>query len=81
MSNARHVTAKTPAQAKADLDRRGIPIAAFARKHGLHYGTVCQVLTGAKKGRRGEAHRAAVLLGIKRGVAGSVVDIAIEDPL
>lgn len=81
MSNATDFATKTPAEAKADLDRRGIAIAAFARTHGLHYGTVCQVLTGAKKGRRGEAHRAAVLLGIKRGVAGAVVDVATKDAL
>lgn len=43
-------------------------VAAFARQHELPYGIVYQVLTGKKKGRRGAAHRAAVLLGIKAGI-------------
>lgn len=62
-----HAT-RTPAQAKAWLDEQGISIKAFADQHGLDPATTYQVLSGAKKGRRGEAHRAAVLLGIKEGV-------------
>ncbi|MGO1072692.1 DNA-binding protein [Lysobacter sp. CA199] len=73
MSNAKAIAntakLKSPDQAKADLEARGISIAEFARGHGLRYGTVYQVLTGKKKGRRGEAHRAAVLLGLKKGIA------------
>lgn len=59
---------RTCEQARAELDRQGLSIADFARMHELDYGTTYQVITGAKKGRRGEAHRAAVLLGIKEGV-------------
>ena len=58
----------TPEQARADLDRRGISIAEFSRKHGLNKNLVSDLLNGRIKGRRGEAHRAAVLLGIKDGV-------------
>lgn len=58
----------TPDQARAALDDQGVSIAEFARTHGLSYGITYQVLAGRKKGRRGEAHRAAVLLGLKRGV-------------
>jgi len=58
----------TPEQARADLDRRGISIAEFSRKHGLNKNLVSDLLNGRKKGRRGEAHRAAVLLRIKDGV-------------
>jgi hypothetical protein len=58
----------TPEQARADLDRRGISIAEFSRKHGLNKNLVSDLLNGRVKGRRGEAHRAAVLLGIKDGV-------------
>lgn len=50
------------------LEFEGLSIADFARQHGLRYETVYQVLTGQKKGRRGDAHRAAVLLGVKNGV-------------
>ena len=58
----------TPEQARADLDRRGISIAEFSRKHDLNKNLVSDLLNGRIKGRRGEAHRAAVLLGIKDGV-------------
>lgn len=57
----------TPAQAQACLIRQGKSVAAFAREHGLSRHTVYEVLSGKKKGRYGEAHRAAVLLGIKEG--------------
>jgi len=60
---------KTAEQVKADFEARGVPISDFAREHGLKLATVYQVLNGKKKGRRGEAHRAAVLLGIKAGIA------------
>lgn len=57
----------TPEQAKQALDREGKSIADFAREHDLDEPTVYQVLSGRKKGSRGQAHRAAVLLGIKLG--------------
>jgi gp16 family phage-associated protein len=57
----------TPAQAREALERQGKSICEFAREHGLDEPTVYQVLSGHKKGRRGEAHRAAVLLGLKAG--------------
>lgn len=58
----------TPEQARAALDRQGITIAQFCRENGLNKNLVSDLLNGRKKGRRGEAHRAAVLLGIKDGV-------------
>jgi gp16 family phage-associated protein len=58
----------TPEQARADLEKRGISIAEFSRKHDLNKNLVSDLLNGRLKGRRGEAHRAAVLLGIKDGV-------------
>lgn len=66
----------TPEQARADLDREGQSIAAFSRKHGLNKNLVSDLLNGRKKGKRGEAHRAAVLLGIKEGVVCTVVPAA-----
>ncbi len=42
-------------------------IAEFCRRHRLNKNLVSDLLNGRKKGRRGEAHRAAVLLGIKNG--------------
>lgn len=44
-------------------------IAEFCRMHELNKNLVSDLLNGRKKGRRGEAHRAAVLLGIKHGEA------------
>ncbi|AGZ37595.1 hypothetical protein PVLB_24080 [Pseudomonas sp. VLB120] len=43
-------------------------IAQFSRIHGLNKNLVSDLLNGRIKGLRGEAHRAAVLLGIKDGV-------------
>ena len=57
----------TPEQARAVLDRQGISIADFCRQHELNKNLVSDLLNGRKKGRRGQAHRAAVLLGIKEG--------------
>lgn len=57
----------TPEQARQALDHQGKSIADFAREHSLDEATVYQLLAGRKKGRRGEAHRAACLLGIKQG--------------
>ncbi|WP_024672869.1 DNA-binding protein [Pseudomonas syringae] len=58
----------TPEQARAALDRQGMSIAEFCRRHSLNKNLVSDLLNGRRKGRRGEAHRAAVLLGIKDGV-------------
>jgi gp16 family phage-associated protein len=57
----------TPEQARAQLDRAGISIAEFCRTYSLNKNLVSDLLNGRKKGRRGESHRAAVLLGIKQG--------------
>lgn len=57
----------TPEQARAELDRAGLSIAEFCRQHALNKNLVSDLLNGRKKGRRGESHRAAVLLGIKHG--------------
>ena len=58
----------TPEQARAALNERGMSIAEFSRIHGLNRQMVSDLLAGRKKGLRGETHRAAVLLGIKKGV-------------
>lgn len=57
----------TPEEARAKLEARGESVAAFARRQKIKPIAVYQVLYGLKKGRRGEAHRAAVALGIKAG--------------
>lgn len=54
--------------ARDALERRGQTVKDFAEQHSLNPSTVYAVLSGQNRGRRGEAHRAAVLLGIKDGV-------------
>jgi gp16 family phage-associated protein len=67
-------------QARKELDRRGISIAEFSRAHGLNPNLVSDLLAGRKKGLRGEAHRAAVLLGIKEGVIDDAGDFPPTSP-
>lgn len=55
--------------ARTRLELRGISVKDFAIENGLHPSTVYAVLNGQKKCLRGEAHRAAVLLGIKESPA------------
>lgn len=51
--------------ARKRLELQGISVKQFAEKNNIHVSTVYAVLNGQKKCLRGEAHRAAVLLGIK----------------
>lgn len=55
----------TPKQAKAWFKRNGICISEWCLAHGFNRYTVFDLLRGKRKGARGEAHEAAVLLGIK----------------
>lgn len=59
---------RTPEQVRADFERRGVNVTQWAREHGLTRQAVFAVLNGKTKGKRGDAHKAAVLLGIKDGV-------------
>jgi len=64
-------TLKTPDQARADFERRGLSIAAWARAHKVGRSLVYEILAGRKKCLRGDSHKVAVLLGMK---AGEIVD-------
>ena len=55
-------------QARDALDKRGQSAKDFAVLNNLNPSTVYAVLSCQSRCRRGEAHRAAVLLGIKDGV-------------
>lgn len=59
---------KTIQEVKAEMTRRGETAADWARKHGVSAELVRGVLRGSIKGRIGEAHKIAVLLGVKDGV-------------
>lgn len=58
----------SPQETKASLHKRGVTIREWARQNGLSERIVHEVLRGRFKGKYGQAHRAAVLLGIKDGV-------------
>lgn len=60
--------ARTPEEARKVFDRLGLSVAEWARQNQLPYRTVMELLHGRQRGRRGHAHRAAVLLGLKDGV-------------
>ena len=57
----------TPEQAKQAVYERGETLKEFAKRHGLNFRTVSEVVRGVNKGLYGEGHKAAVALGIKRG--------------
>jgi len=62
------ITEQARQQAREVLEKRGQTAKNFAELHDLNPSTVYAVLSGQSHCRRGEAHRAAVLLGIKDGV-------------
>jgi gp16 family phage-associated protein len=59
---------KTAEEVRADLYRRGKSVRAAAKEMGVSERIVFELLRGRIKGLRGQAHRAAVLLGMKDGV-------------
>lgn len=67
MPNA-YPTEQVCREARERLAHQGITAKDWATQHELNPSTVYAVLNGQKKCLRGEAHRAAVLLGIKDGV-------------
>lgn len=60
------------ADARNRLSQLGLSAKEWAEQNDLSPSTVYAVLNGQKKCLRGEAHRAAVLLGIKEGVVAGV---------
>ena len=58
---------KSLEQARAEFERKGMSIAAWARQHKVGRSLVYEVLAGRKKCKRGDSHKVAVLLGIKHG--------------
>lgn len=59
------MTTKTPEQVKKELRSKGIPVSAWATKHGYTPQEVYKVLNGQAKGNFGKAHDIAIALGIK----------------
>lgn len=51
-----------------EFERKGISKADWAREHGIRPGVVYEIFSRRSACKRGETHRAAVLLGLKDGV-------------
>jgi gp16 family phage-associated protein len=60
---------KTARQVKRELNERGQSVSGWAKANGFTPQHVFEVLAGRNRGLRGGAHRIAVLLGMKRGIA------------
>ena len=58
-------TLRTPAQARAWLDRHGVTVSQWARAHGYEPSVVLALLNGRTRGRWGQAFDAAVALGLR----------------
>ncbi len=69
---------KTLEEVRAAFDRCGISVSGWAVKHRIPRHIVNGVLQGRLKGKRGHAHNAAVLLGLKEGVVNR--DDGVSEP-
>lgn len=75
MPNA-YPTEQARKAARAKISALGISVREWAEQNQVDESTAYAVLNGQKKCLRGQAHRAAVLLGIKEGVVCTVVPTA-----
>lgn len=66
---------RTPDDVRAEFKRKGVSISAWALANGFSTNLVFEVLSGRKKCVRGQAHKVAVLLGLKDGEIADVRDI------
>lgn len=55
------------AEIRAEFQRKGISISAWALANGFSPNLVFEILSGRKKGSRGQSHKIAVALGLKEG--------------
>ena len=58
---------RTPEQARAELQRKGVSITEWSVANGFSPNLVFEVLSGRRHPTRGQTHRIAVSLGIKTG--------------
>lgn len=58
---------RTPEQARAELQRKGITVSEWAAANGFNVQLVFAVLRGERQCIRGQSHRIAVSLGLKDG--------------
>ena len=67
---------RTRQQARAHITSLGLSVREWAQAHNLSPDNVTALLCGNSKGVRGQAHDAAVLLGMKVGVVGGLATLA-----
>lgn len=58
---------RTPEEARAAIERTGVPITQWAIANGFSPNLVFEVLAGRRNPKRGKTHQIAVALGIKAG--------------
>lgn len=58
---------RTPQEVRDEFNRKGISITSWATANHFSPNLVFELLSGRKKGIRGEAHKIAVKLGLKEG--------------
>lgn len=68
MKTTQITSPKTPQEVKEAFADRGESVAEWAKRNGFRPQYVYDLLNGRTVGTRGMAHRAAVLLGLKKGV-------------
>ena len=56
---------QTPETAAAWVKAHGVAVAELARQHQVPRSTLVDLLRGKQKGRYGQAHRGAIVLGLK----------------
>ncbi len=61
--------ARTVEEARAWFEGTGQTVTQWAEDHGFSASVVYALLSGRTRGRRGDAHRAAVALGLKPKIA------------
>jgi gp16 family phage-associated protein len=67
MAQKRGSAVRSIEEVRTEFAKTGTSISAWARENGVQARTVFYVLNSGGKAYRGEAHKVAVLLGIKRG--------------
>jgi len=67
---------RTPQEVRQEFERKGLSIAKWASANGFNPNLVSDLLAGRKKGIRGQAHKIAVALRLKRGEIVDDRDIA-----
>lgn len=71
---------RTPEQARAWFDAHGINVSEWCRQRGFNRYVVVDLLRGKRKGRRGEAHLAAIALGLKAAPQDDLADQVNHNP-